>query len=117
MNDSPLEIVLSDVEKALENRLFYLAVAVALTIPDICSALESSDRRTSSDKYKDWFTKWLQEDFSFLSSDDLYSLRCGVVHQANFGTKHQYESVVFALSGQVLMKKLRFRSYVCLQLG
>jgi hypothetical protein len=39
--DHAMEFLFSEIEKALENNLFYAALLMTLTIPDICAALES----------------------------------------------------------------------------
>jgi hypothetical protein len=38
----PIEIssILDEIDKAIEAKLYYLAIAVALSVPDICSCLE-----------------------------------------------------------------------------
>lgn len=77
---SPLDIFLQEIESALRARLFYLAVTVTLTIPDLCAALEASDGRTNSALYKAWYDRHLAS-LTQMSSDECYSLRCGVVHQ------------------------------------
>ncbi len=35
-----LEAIFREIEKALEAKLYYLAMAVSLSIPDICACLE-----------------------------------------------------------------------------
>jgi hypothetical protein len=76
-----LEIILSEIERALDAGFYYLAVMVALTLPDICGALESPDGRAHRSRYKDWFRQNLSSLGWFLTEDDCYSLRCGVLHQ------------------------------------
>jgi hypothetical protein len=50
-----MEMILSDIERALTARLYYVAITTALTLPDICAALESPDGTTSGPKYKAWY--------------------------------------------------------------
>jgi hypothetical protein len=93
-----MEVILREIERALDAGLYYLAVASALTLPDICSALESPDGETSKAKYRAWFDTWLQATYPQISSLDIYSLRCGVVHQGTSEhARMQYSRIVFTL--------------------
>jgi hypothetical protein len=99
---SPIQMILKEVESALDNGLFYLALTVALTIPGICAALESPAGSTSGQdkiKYKAWYSANLAIQYPNLTAEDCYSLRCGVVHQGKFGdpSKMQYARVIFTL--------------------
>jgi hypothetical protein len=91
-----MEPILQEIEKALNAKLYYLAIVLAVTLPDICAALEASDGRTSSTRYKAWYKADLAGKVWFLTEDDCYSLRCGVVHQGQFGVAgSQYDRVAF----------------------
>lgn len=95
-----METVLNEIEKALAAKLYYIALMLTFALPDICAALEAEDGRTSRGRYKAWYEKNLAPKFSFLSSDDCYSLRCGVVHQGRFGIAgSDYARAVFVLPG------------------
>jgi hypothetical protein len=48
-------------------------------------ALESSDGRTTGDRYKAWCRNWIPAGHYYLTEDDMYSMRCGVVHQGQLG--------------------------------
>jgi hypothetical protein len=103
LSAGPLETILQDIEKALHVGLHYLALAVALTLPGICAALETgtgSTRGQDEKLYKRWYQRNLGPRYPDLTDTDCYSLRCGVVHQGRFGTaKMQYGRVVFTLPG------------------
>jgi hypothetical protein len=93
-----METVLQEIERALSHRLYYLAIVLSVTLPDICAALEADDGRTNPARYKAWYKANLSTKFSFLTEDDCYSLRCGVVHQGQFGLAgQQYDRAVFFL--------------------
>jgi len=85
----PLEPLLDEVNVALSNGLYYLAVMLSLSLPDICAALERPDGRTNSEYYKKWYDKHLADKFDHLSADDCYSLRCGVLHQGKIGVQRK----------------------------
>jgi hypothetical protein len=56
---------------------------MALTLPDICAALESDDGRTSGAKYKAWLNRnYIEGRATTLTAASLYQYRCGVVHQS-----------------------------------
>lgn len=78
-----------------------MAVAMTVALPDICVSLEQADGRTSGARYKAWCQSNLpKEEFSFVTPDDLYSMRCGVLHNGRFGDlKHNVGRLVFALPG------------------
>lgn len=99
--DTPMDAIIQEVDKALRARLYYLAVMMALALPDICAALESPSGETSghnAQAYKDWFDANLSSRFKNFTAADCYSMRCGVVHQGRFGHRNmQYSRVIFML--------------------
>lgn len=93
-----METILSEIELAIKAGLYYLAVAMALTLPDICAALESEDGQTSNKKYKAWYSANLAEKYPRMTDVDCYSLRCGVLHQGRCGHPNsQYGRVIFTI--------------------
>ena len=94
-----MEMILKEIEAALAAKLYYLAVTLSLTLPDVCAALEAADGGTSSDRYKAWYTAHLGPTYgAMLTADDCCSLRCGVIHQGRFGDQqHQYSRVLFTI--------------------
>lgn len=96
----PMEVTLQQIERALEVGLFYAAVVMALTLPDICAALEDEQAYSGRDEYKKWYRENLAERFPSMTDADAYSLRCGVVHKGNLGLKSKgsaFKRVVFTL--------------------
>lgn len=77
----------------------FLAITMTVALPDICVSLASQDGRTNGDAYKEWCEANLPKDkFSFVTPDDLWSMRCGVLHNGRFGDlKHNVGRVIFAL--------------------
>jgi hypothetical protein len=82
---SPLFQLLTQINKAAEGGLDLLAVSMAVALPDICAALISDDGRTNRALYKAWCAANLKADFAHLTPDDLYSMRCGVLHNGRLG--------------------------------
>jgi hypothetical protein len=58
---------------------YYLALFGALTLPDICGALASSDGKASKSKYIAWLRDNVPEQAA--DADQLYGLRCSLLHQ------------------------------------
>jgi hypothetical protein len=93
-----LDAIFEEIIGALNSRLYYLAISTALTIPDICAALESANGESSTPQYKDWYERYLSKEYPNLTPKDCWVLRCGVSHQGSFGHPgSQYSRVVFTL--------------------
>lgn len=93
-----MDVITKEIERALSSGLYYLAVITTLSLPDMCAALESDDGTTSGQKYKSWCDAWLLPSYPMLTSGDLYSMRCGVVHQGRLGhPRMQYARILFTL--------------------
>lgn len=99
MEQTPVEIsaLLREVELALEHKLYYLAIAVSLSLPDICACLEF-DPNNPQWANKDTYALWADTNINFktVSGEDLYRLRCGVLHFGNFEhRKSAFDRVIF----------------------
>ena len=101
MGAEPLHALLSEINRAAKGGFPFLAVAMTVALPDICVSLASADGRSGDRKrYKDWCEANLGAEFAYVTADDLYSMRCGVLHTGRFGDlKHNVARVVFALPG------------------
>jgi hypothetical protein len=96
----PLDQILDDLERALTAKFYYLAIMIALALPDICACLESPNGNTRGrvgEAYKDWFRANLSNRFNNLTDVDAYQLRCGVMHQGHFGDhpRRNYDRIIF----------------------
>jgi hypothetical protein len=91
-----MKIITDEIEHALSFGLHYLAIIGTLTLPDICGALESFDGRATGSNYKAWWDQWMSSQYPKLTSTDLYSMRCGVLHQGRLGHPNcQYARIIF----------------------
>lgn len=74
-----VEEIIRQIRAASTAGLYYLALFGALTLPDICGALASSDGRASKSKY----TAWLRDNVPEQAGDanEIYGLRCSLLHQ------------------------------------
>jgi hypothetical protein len=97
---SPLFDILTQINIAAENGLDLIAISMAVALPDICASLISDNGRTTPDRYKQWCSDNLKGGFYYVTPDDLYSMRCGVLHNGRFGDlKHNVDRIVFAPKG------------------
>jgi hypothetical protein len=93
-----MEVITKEIEQALTAGLYYLAIVTVLSLPDVCAALESQNGESSGAKYKAWYDTWMAVRYPEITGQDLYSLRCGVLHQGRLGhSKMQYSRVLFTV--------------------
>lgn len=77
----PLETVLDDMWRSIDARLYYPALAVALTIPDICVGLTMPKAEFLK---KSHYNKFIADyGNGELPLEECYMLRGGVVHRAD----------------------------------
>jgi hypothetical protein len=92
-----LTAILHEIERALEAKLYYVAIAVALSVPDICACLECDPDKpiwATFEKYAAWCDANIR--FQNLDGADLARLRGGVLHQGHFGhPKSKFNRVLF----------------------
>lgn len=76
------------VEKSLETENWHAAVALTLTLPDVCARLEEPTVRNKW-SYMRWYERYVLSTFqmsilgttsTFLTAKDCYALRCAFLH-------------------------------------
>jgi hypothetical protein len=86
------------VRKSLENKNWYAALTLALTLPDICGRLEFPNKN-SSKRFIHWFNDYLLDKYTrnniwgthvFLNGEDAYALRCAYPHQGEVNIEEQW---------------------------
>jgi hypothetical protein len=104
-SDLSLYSLLDEINRAVSGGFPFLAVAMTVALPDICVSLISGDGRTNGDLYKKWCDQNLpKSEFSYVTSDDLWSMRCGVLHNGRFGDlKHNVARIIFALPSKTFV--------------
>ena len=78
---SGLNPLLREIETALNNKAYLLAIVCTLALPDICATLEAKEPLKSKEvgnRYRLWCEGNLPKDF--LKPNDLWKLRNGVIH-------------------------------------
>lgn len=87
-----IDMLIDDVNKALNAEAYMAALALVLTIPDICAKAEYGDSLGNKERYIKWFDKYIgqyeicpredgEEQLPYLSGEVVYSLRNNVLHQ------------------------------------
>lgn len=87
--------LIGEINQALDNNLYLIALNTALTLPDICGKAEYPAESKSSNRYKKWYQKYIGKyeqcsrdkenniRFPYLSDNIIYQLRCSLLHQGN----------------------------------
>lgn len=93
--------ILNQIINGLKVNQYYLSLFVALTIPDICGALESNNGNASGKKYKNWFNKYVFSKYNgIITADDCYHFRCSLLHQGiTLHPKSNYTRILFIEPG------------------
>ena len=92
-----MQDLLNQIKKGLEVNLYYISLFAALSIPDICGAIDSRDGEANPERYKNWFDKYVAPKYGgFLSGDDCYKFRCSLLHQGSSQhPKSSYSRILF----------------------
>jgi hypothetical protein len=73
------------IRKSVQDKNWYAAIFMALTMPDICSAIENPDEMRVGVRYREWFNRYLREKYQFrnveFTAEDCYQFRCKCLHQ------------------------------------
>jgi hypothetical protein len=88
------------VKRAIENENWYAALAVSLTLPDICGKLQD-ENLSSNKRYVKWFNEYLKKEYTsfvgadrrehqFLTGEDMYALRCSYLHAGEVNIESQW---------------------------
>ena len=85
--------VFQEIHNALKSQCYIAALALSLTLPDICSQVENHVAASNRTLYIDWFNKHMStESFDTpfpgfevqkFTGEMCYSLRCKVLHNGN----------------------------------
>lgn len=99
--DSPLHQLLNQINAAAAQGMHLVAIGMAVALPAICASLAMENGRAGGKEYKDWCAANLTgPEFSYLTPEDLYSIRCGLLHQGTYGgLKHTVDRVIFTPPG------------------
>ena len=96
----PVDEIFDQILGAFNAGFPYVAVALSLSLPDICANLRAPPEASSDNQKKRfirWFDEYLAAEMDPITGADFYSLRCGIVHRGQFGVKGSYDVVMFSL--------------------
>src|ERR1700733_12123831 len=109
-----LHMAVTEIELALKNQLYYLALIGTLSLIDLCAALESEKAKIDKHDYIKWYDTYLGPHYPWLTGIDCYGLRCGVIHKGGMDhkvTTHkgapmptEWRRIVFVLTDVVGMQ-------------
>lgn len=85
-----LERIISDIEKALDADCYFAALALALTLPDICGKAEYPTAKTT-ERYINWYNEYVgayeektyEAETPYLSGEVVYNLRNTFLHEGS----------------------------------
>ncbi len=74
-------------------KAYWALLHFIIIFPDICGALESSDGQAKRDRYISWARRYTED--IFLSGEELYDIRCLLLHQGRTLGKLRYPNYKF----------------------
>lgn len=89
-----MEDILRQIEATNEAGYYYVALFSALTLPDICAALESTNGETNGERYANWYDR--NVDSGPATGKDIYRFRCSLLHQGRMThPKSNFSRIIF----------------------
>lgn len=79
--DAGLHLLVRQMREASGDGLYFAALVLALTLPDMCAALSAENGRASRSKYQTWLAEHLPT--SIENAAGIYDFRCSLLHQGS----------------------------------
>ncbi|MEG6453307.1 hypothetical protein [Enterobacter cloacae] len=80
-----MERFVKAIRQSVEDKNWLAATFIALTMPDICSAVQNPYERKVGIRYKAWFERYLKNSFRagdvIFTAEDCYQFRCRCLHE------------------------------------
>lgn len=76
-----IQPIVDQMRAASAANLYYVALITALTLPDICAALEAENGKSTRSKHKAWLV--VHGGRSEEAADIVYGLRCSLLHEGS----------------------------------
>ncbi len=101
-----MEEIFDEIQGALDAGFPYAAIMLALALPDVCASLalpsEAKEKSGVTSRYIKWYNDNVADHLQFLTAEDCFSLRCGVVHSGVMGNKdRKFERAFFMVNSPV----------------
>jgi len=91
---------LNQIQQALNQNLYYVALMMCLAIPDICGAIDSSDGIATKAKYIQWYNQNVSGMCQFFDGQACYFFRCSMLHQGStMNPNSPYSRILFLEPG------------------
>lgn len=95
---------LDQIDAAIANHLYYLALFACLALPDICAAMESADGEATKAGYLAWYEQhmpgYANGSTVSVTGLDCYFFRCSLLHQGSAQhPKSTYSRILFIEPG------------------
>lgn len=90
--------IIDEINLALDNNLYFVALATVVILPDACGKVEFPNDK-SSDRYVKWYQKYIGDeekspydkgdeyDFPYMSGEVMYKLRNMILHEGDPSVK------------------------------
>ncbi len=105
-----MEQILLQIESALQNKEYLIALFCTLALPDICGALEKSNGKATKSRYVSWYDNNMI-DQRCLTANQCYNFRCRMLHQgiSGYNQNSLNQKIVFIYpNSQITMDNNRF---------
>lgn len=97
-DDVCMDDLMREIRAAIGGGAWVLALFGTIALPDICAALGSLNGQSTGSKYKNWVRGNLSDKYPHLDPEELWQMRCSLLHQGNSSTR-SYSRVVFVAPG------------------
>lgn len=88
-----IQKLIDEINIALNQELYLVALTTALTLPDVCGKAEYPNDKTGA-RYKKWYDTFVAD--KNLTAEYVYKLRCSLLHEGN-SEAHDHSDVKFQL--------------------
>ena len=85
-----IERMINEINTALDNNLYFSALALALVLPDSCAKAEYPTETKNNVRYKNWYKNYIGDSIKFndegypnIDENVAYKLRCCFLHEGN----------------------------------
>lgn len=76
-----MDHVIEEIKGCIEHDFHFAALALALTIPNVCASFEKQGK-ASGENYADWCNRYVKPELE-IDGDIIYSLRCSFLHSVS----------------------------------
>ena len=93
---------IEEIAHCIEAKCYYGALALSLTLPDICGQIDYPQEKRVGLRYVNWFDTFVKPLYFIKSPDaptnqfdgnSCYALRCAFLHSSNYDLKQQNPSI------------------------